>query len=136
MVQGKKQLSSKPKFAEVVIGDNKALDKRERVVFSKEECDTIYDKLTNYIDIPDIPLDNNDTERLIRDMVMGKKAYLFCRDLEACKRAAMMYSLFGACKVLDKNPERWLCYVLKHIDSTSEDKYYTLLPEFWEDEEQ
>lgn len=179
---------------------NKALDKRERVVFSKEERETIYDKvlasveftdeekklegeekaqfrkdnaeplwedfklwaanaildvpkdsnifqalnymlrnyteLTNYIDIPDMPLDNNDTERLIRDMVMGKKAYLFCRDLDACKRAAMMYSLFGACKVLDKNPERWLCYVLKHIDSTPEDKYYTLLPEFWEDEEQ
>ena len=57
-------------------------------------------------------------------------------DLDACKRAAMMYSLFGACKVLDKNPERWLCYVLKHIDSTPEDKLYTLLPEFWEDEEQ
>ena len=94
MVQGKKQLSSKPKLAEVVIGDNKALDKRERVVFSKEERETIFDKLTNYIDIPDMPLDNNDTERLIRDMVMGKKAYLFCRDLEACKRAAMMYSLF------------------------------------------
>ena len=32
-------------------------------------------------------------------------------DLDACKRAAMMYSLFGACKVLDKNPERWLCIV-------------------------
>ena len=93
MVQGKKQLSSKPKFAEVVIGDNKALDKRERVVFSKEERDTIYDKLTNYIDIPDMPLDNNDTECLIRDMVMGKKAYLFCRDLEACKRAAMMFQI-------------------------------------------
>ena len=95
-----------------------------------------YTELTNYIDIPDMPLDNNDTERLIRDMVMGKKAYLFCRDLDACKRAAMVYSLFGACKVLDKNPVRWLCYVLKHIDSTPEDKYYTLLPEFWEDEEQ
>ena len=94
MVRGKKQLNSKPKFAEVVIGDNEAKDKRERVFFSKEERDTIYDKLTNYIDIPDMPLDNNDTERLIRDMVMGKKAYLFCRDLEACKRAAMMYSLF------------------------------------------
>ncbi len=49
-----------------------------------------YTELTNYIDIPDMPLDNNDTERLIRDMVMGKKAYLFCRDLDACKRAAMM----------------------------------------------
>lgn len=32
-------------------------------------------ELTNYIDIPDMPLDNNDTERLIRDMVMGKKSY-------------------------------------------------------------
>ena len=29
MVQGKKQLSSKPKFAEVVIGDNEAKDMRE-----------------------------------------------------------------------------------------------------------
>ena len=121
MVQGKKQLSSKPKFTEVAIGDNEAKEmreswcrqksgakteqiaslvrmiftqKRELVVFSKEERDTIYDKLTDYIDIPDMPLDNSDTERLIRDMVMGKKAYLFCRDLDACKRAAMMYSLF------------------------------------------
>ena len=95
-----------------------------------------YAELNNYIDIPEMPLDNNDTERLIRDMVMGKKSYLFCRDLDACKRAAMMYSLFGACKVLDKNPERWLCHVLKNIKTTSKDKLYTLLPEFWEDEEQ
>ena len=66
----------------------------------------------------------------------GQKPYLFCRDLDACKRAAMMYSLFGACKVLDKNPERWLCHVLKNIKTTPKDKLYTLLPEFWEDEEQ
>lgn len=70
-------------------------------------------------------MNNNLAERLISDMVMGKKAYLFCRDLDACKRAAMMYSLFGACKVLDKNPERCLCYVFKHIDSTPENNYYT-----------
>ena len=61
-----------------------------------------YDELTHYLDISEIPIDNTDTEGMIRDMVMGKKAYLFCRDLEACKRAAMMYSLFGACKVLEK----------------------------------
>ena len=87
-----------------------------------------------FLDADDFLADNAVLDRFVN--VMGKKAYLFCRDLDACKRAAMMYSLFGACKVLDKNPERWLCYVLKHIDSTPEDKYYTLLPEFWEDEEQ
>ena len=93
-----------------------------------------YDELTHYLSIPEMPIDNTDTERLIRDMVMGKKSYLFCRDLDACRRAAMMYSLFGACKVLGKNPERWLSYVLKNIKTTPKDKLYTLLPEFWEDE--
>ena len=37
MVQGKKQLSSKPKFAEVVIGDNEAKEIRESHVDKKAE---------------------------------------------------------------------------------------------------
>ncbi len=37
MVQDKKQLSSKPKFAEVVIGDNEAKDMRESDVDKKAE---------------------------------------------------------------------------------------------------
>ena len=37
MVQGKKQLNSKPKFVEVVIGDNEAKDMRESDVDKKAE---------------------------------------------------------------------------------------------------
>ena len=92
-----------------------------------------YEELTAYLDIPEMPLDNNETEREIRAMVMGKKAYLFCQTDEACERAAMMYSFFGACKVMGKNPERWLTYVLDHIGTTKEEDLYKLLPEFWED---
>ena len=92
-----------------------------------------YEELTAYLDIPEMPLDNNDTEREIRAMVMGKKAYLFCQTDDACERAAMMYSFFGACKVMGKNPERWLTYVLDHIGTTKEEDLYKLLPEFWED---
>ena len=92
-----------------------------------------YEELTAYLDIPEMPLDNNDTEREIRAMVMGKKAYLFCQTDEACERAAMMYSFFGACKVKGKNPERWLTYVLDHIKETKDEDMYKLLPEFWED---
>ena len=44
---------------------------------------------------------------------MGEKAYLFCQTDEACERAAMMYSFFGACKVKGKNPERWLALNLQ-----------------------
>ena len=92
-----------------------------------------YEELTAYLDIPEMPLDNNDTEREIRAMVMGKKAYLFCQTDDACERAAMMYSFFGACKVKGKNPERWLTYVLDHIRETKDEDMYKLLPEFWED---
>ena len=92
-----------------------------------------YDELTAYLDIAEMPLDNTDTERSIRDMVMGKKAYLYCRNYEAVDRACIMYSLFGACKVLGKNPERWLTYVLKHIDTIPTEELHKLLPEEWED---
>ena len=92
-----------------------------------------YDELIAYLDIADMPLDNTDTERSIRDMVMGKQAYLYCRNYESVDRACIMYSLFGACKVLGKNPERWLTYVLKHIDTTPKEDLHKLLPEEWED---
>ena len=52
---------------------------------------------------------------------------------ESVDRACIMYSLFGACKVLGKNPERWLTYVLKHIDTTAKEDLHKLLPEEWED---
>lgn len=90
-----------------------------------------YDELTAYLDIADMPVDNNDTERAIRSMVMGKQSYLFCRNDEACQRAAIMYSMLGACKVLGKDPEKWLAYTLKHIGSTKPEHLHRLLPEEW-----
>ncbi len=77
-----------------------------------------YDELTAYLEIPGMPIDNNDTEREIRAMVMGKKSYLYCRTEEACQRAAMMYSLLGVCKVTGKDPEKWPSHTLKHIGFT------------------
>ena len=90
-------------------------------------------ELTNYLYIADMPIDNNDTEREIRNMVMGKKAYLFCKTNEACNRAALMYSLFGACRVLGKNAEKWLTYTLKYIGKTKPEDLHRLLPEEWDE---
>ena len=113
-----------------------------------------YDELTAYLDIAGMPVDNNDTERAIRAMVMGKQAYLFCRTDEACQRAALMYSMLGACKVLggvsqverngnlfalpkwrnvleQKDAEKWLAHALKHVGSTKPENLHLLLPENW-----
>ena len=36
------------------------------------------------------------------------------------------------CKVLDKNPECWLCYVLRRIKKTAKDKLVDLLAHRWQ----
>lgn len=92
-----------------------------------------YEELTNYIGIAKMPIDNNDTERGIREMVMGRKAYLFCRNHDACDHAAIMYTLLGNCKVLGKNPEKWLADVFKRIGATPPSLLHTLLPSEWEE---
>lgn len=92
-----------------------------------------YDELTAYLDIADMPIDNNGTESALRALVMGRKSYLFCQTEEACELAAIMYSLLGACIVMKKNPERWLADVLKRIDTVAPEDRHTLLPEEWED---
>ena len=93
-----------------------------------------YDELTAYLDIAEMPLDNNEMERQVRAMVMGKQAYLFCQNEDSCERAAIMYSLIGACKVLGKNPEKWLTYVLKNIGKTKKEDFHKLLPQEWEEQ--
>ena len=35
-------------------------------------------------------------------------------------------------KVLDKNPERWLCYVFRRIKKTAKDKFVDLLAHRWQ----
>lgn len=89
-------------------------------------------ELQMYLKYPEMPFTNNDCERQIREMVMGRKNYLFCQNHLAARRAAMMYSFFGTCKLQGKNPEQWLTYVLEHIRITPSDQIYRLLPQYWE----
>lgn len=89
-------------------------------------------ELQMYMKYPEMPFTNNDCERQIREMVMGRKNYLFCQNHLAARRAAMMYSFFGTCKLQGKNPEEWLTYVLEHIRTTPADQLYRLLPQYWE----
>ena len=64
------------------------------------------------------------------DGVTPKKQNVY----DSCERAAIMYSLIGACKVLGKNPEKWLTYVLKNIGKTKKEDLHKLLPQEWEEQ--
>lgn len=90
-----------------------------------------YNELIRNLTIPEMPIGNTGADRFIRDMIMGKKACLACRGLDACKSTAMKSHCLALARCSIK-VERCFSYVLKNIKTTPKDKPYTLLCEFWE----
>ncbi len=92
-----------------------------------------YDEMTNYLDIPVMPCHNNETENVLRKLVLGKKNYLFSQTEESLARDTVIYSFFATCAVNHIDPIRWLEYVMDNLHSTPADKLHTLLPQHWVD---
>lgn len=62
---------------------------------------------------------------------LGKKAYLFCETSDVCCYAVEMYSLFGTCKVLGKNPKELIVYVLDYIKDTKSQDMHSIQQSEW-----
>ena len=90
-----------------------------------------WDKLSLYTTDGILAIDNNPVERSIRPLAVGRKNYMFCGSHEAAKRAGMLYSLFGTCKLHQVNPQEWLMDVLNRISSHPINRIEELLPHIW-----
>jgi transposase len=64
--------------------------------------------LTVFVDHPDVPMDNNQGERTIRQLVVGRKNYLGSGAEWSGKLAAWMFSLLATLKKWRINPRKWL----------------------------
>ena len=64
--------------------------------------------LTLFVEHPEVPMDNNGTERIQRGPVVGRKNYYGSGALWSGKLAAMLFSLFATLKLHDLNPRLWL----------------------------
>jgi len=69
--------------------------------------------LTRFVEHPDVPMDNNHTERTERGPVVGRKNYYGSGALWSGKLAAMLFSLFATLKLHGINPRRWLTAYLE-----------------------
>lgn len=56
-----------------------------------------WDGLTVFLDDPELPLDNNPAERALRQLVLGRKNFLFNRSMRGAKVAAILYSICVSC---------------------------------------
>jgi transposase len=69
--------------------------------------------LTLFVAHPDVPMDNNRTERTQRGPVVGRKNYYGSASLWSGKLAAMLFSLFATLKLHGINLRQWLTAYLE-----------------------
>lgn len=95
---------------------------------------TRFEQLAGYINDARFEIDNNPVERSIRPLTLNRKNVLFSGSHEAAHAAAIFFSLLGACREHNVNPEEWLKAVLIEVQDKELIKmndYSSLLPFNW-----
>jgi transposase len=71
-----------------------------------------WEGLTRFVDDPCIPMDNNASERRLRNPALGRKNYYGSGSLWSGRLAAMLFSIFATLKMGQLNPRKWLEWYL------------------------
>jgi transposase len=67
-----------------------------------------WDGLTRFVEFPEIPMDNNESERTLRNPVVGRKGYYGSRAEWAGEFSADAFSVFQTLERNEINPRLWL----------------------------
>jgi len=67
-----------------------------------------WEGLRVFADNPAIPMDNNGSERTLRNPVVGRKSYYGSGTIWSSRLTAMMFSIFETLKLWNINPVEWL----------------------------
>jgi transposase len=82
-----------------------------------------------------LTIDNNLSERTLRQVAIGRKNWLFCGSAEGGKTAAVLYSVIGTCKHLGIDPFAYLREVLPGLfalgEKPAEEAVAEWLPDRW-----
>jgi len=84
-----------------------------------------------FLSDPEIPIDNNHTERAIRPIVLGRKNWLFCWSELGAETVAIMQSLISSCVLQGINPTQYLRDVFDRISEVKTKDIRTLIPREW-----
>ncbi len=89
-----------------------------------------WEALTRFLDDPQIPLDNNVSERALRIAALGRQNFLFVGTDEAGENLATLYTLVKTAEANGIDPEAYLADVLIRIGD-AQAKLDDLLPHLW-----
>jgi len=91
-----------------------------------------WDALCRFTSDGNIPIDNNRTERTLRDQAVGRKNWLFLGSDTGGRTAAVLYSLVASAKRHHLDPQAYLTDVLRRLPAvTNPLALRDLLPDRW-----
>ena len=87
-----------------------------------------WDALNVYCSNGWVEIDNNIAENALRGVAVGRKNWMFAGSDSGGEHAAVLYSLIGTCRLNNVEPEKWLRYVIEHIQDWPANRVRDLLP--------
>lgn len=87
--------------------------------------------LNRYTEAAFLNIDNNHSERQIKQLVLGRKAWLFAGSDQGARNAAILFSVVVSCKLAGVDPFAYLRDLLTRIQTHPADRMHELIPREW-----
>lgn len=87
--------------------------------------------LQRYLDDGRLPMTNNASERALRSIAVGRKAWLFFGSDDHAHAAANLFSLIASCMLHGLDPETYLSDIFRVMPYWPRDRYLELAPKYW-----
>jgi len=89
------------------------------------------DALCRVLDDGRLIMDNNRSERALRVIAVGRKAWLFFGSDDHAESAASLFSLLASARLHRLDPEAYIRDVLRVLPYWPKDRYLELAPKYW-----
>ena len=89
------------------------------------------DAFMRVLDDGRLVLDNNRSERELRRIAVGRKAWLFVGSDDHAESAGHLFSLIASCKLHGLDPETYLRDLFRVLAHWPKDRYLELAPKYW-----
>ncbi len=89
------------------------------------------DALKRVLDDGRLKLDNNRSERALRRIAVGRKAWLFVGSDDHALAAGHLFSLIASARLHGLDPETYLRDLIRVLAQWPKDRYLELAPKYW-----
>ena len=112
----------------LVAGKMKTLSRHSELAKAFAYALNQWPALTYYANDGWVEIDNNIAENALRGVAVGRKNWLFAGSDSGGEHAVVLYSLIGTCRLNNVEPEKWLRYVIEHLQDWPANRVRDLLP--------